>query len=167
MSETKRPVLKIPQSFVERLLQGISAGALAANAIILIMKWNSFPGKIPSHFGVSGEADAWSGKGTLVSLPVTCLVLYALITLLERYPHIFNYVVEITEQNAEYQYRNARCMMIWLKTELILVFSYIEWIMIQTALQKANGLGNSFLPVYLVVLLVTMGYFISRMFKNK
>jgi uncharacterized membrane protein len=35
----------------------------------LIIIWESFPGKVPTHFGIDGQADRWSDKSILLFLP--------------------------------------------------------------------------------------------------
>lgn len=53
--------------------------------------------------------------------------MYLFLTILNRYPHKFNYPFNITEQNAVAQYRIARLMVQTLKLEVIWIFVYIQW----------------------------------------
>ena len=110
---------------------------------------------------------AWGGKGSLQILPFVVLGLYVLLTVVGRFPHTFNYLIEITEHNARYQYQNARTMMSWLKVDLTIVFGYIQWKTVQVALGRATGLGAGFVLIFLVVLFGTIGYYIYRMVKRK
>ena len=62
--------------------------------------FNELPNTIPIHFNGSGEADGFSQKNTVWTLPVIGLVIYIGMLILNRYPHILNYPREITEENA-------------------------------------------------------------------
>lgn len=161
-----RPKLKLPLSPVEKVIQVISVVGLTGIIIMLFTSWPSMPDKIPNHFGPSGKVDSWGGKGILFLLPIIMIFMYGLLTIIERIPHLYNYMCEITEENAEFQYRNARMMLTLLKTEIIFLFGYIEWQMMSTGLGKSRGLGIGFLPVYLLILFGTVGFFIYRMVKH-
>ncbi|HEX9059342.1 MAG TPA: DUF1648 domain-containing protein [Clostridia bacterium] len=161
-----RPKLRLPLSPVEKVIQVVSATGLAGIIIMLFTSWPSMPDKIPNHFGPSGGVDSWGGKGILFLLPIIMTFMYGLLTIIERIPHLYNYMCEITEENAEFQYRNARMMLTLLKIEIIFLFGYIEWQMMCTGLGKSTGLGIGFLPVYLLILFGTVGFFTYRMAKH-
>jgi hypothetical protein len=88
-------------------------------------------------------------------------------TFSDRLVHRFNYLVPITEENYERQYKNALLMMRSLKTVIVLLFLYITWISIETALGNSSGLSAWFLPVFLIVVGGTISFFIFRSFKLK
>lgn len=111
--------------------------------------WEILPDTIPIHYNASGEPDAWGSKFSLVFLPCITIVLYGSLTILGRYPHIFNFPWKITEQNAERQYILAKQLLSWLKAEVIWVFYYIEWNSIEIAFSRVDGLSTSFLPIFL------------------
>lgn len=167
MNVIKRPILKIPLSILEKVLEICSLAGMLAIFLNLFMVWGSVPNKIPTHFGPSGQADAWGGKGSLLFLPILVIAMYTLLTVIGRFPHIYNYLCEITENNARFQYQNARTMMVWLKTEIIFIFGYIEWKTVQVALGKTSGLGIGFLPVFLIVVFGTIGVYTYRMVRHK
>jgi uncharacterized membrane protein len=167
MNNSKRPILKIPLSLPEKALQLICLLNALSMPVYLFVKWHDMPARIPKHFDFSGNVDSWGGRGSLIFLPVVVLLLYGLLTILERFPHVFNYTCEITEDNARFQYQNARLMMLSLKTLLVLLFTYIEWRMTEVALGGAKSLGIWFLPVILVLIACVLIFFIMRMQKNK
>lgn len=132
--------------------------------IMVALFWSSLPALVPSHFGVSGTPDAWSDKWAILILPLVSLVLYALLTLSNRYPHKFNYAWPITPHNAERQYKLAHSLIIWLKMEVMLLFAYLEWTTIRTALDQTVGLGIAFLPLVLVAIFGTIGVYFYQAF---
>jgi hypothetical protein len=87
------------------------------------------------------------------------VILYLMLTVANRYPHKFNYLWPITAQNAREQYRLARLLLVWLKAEVIILFTFLEWATIRVALGQAEGLGVIFLPVVLVVMFGTVGIY--------
>lgn len=165
--EIKRPVLEIPLSLPEKILQGVSATLLVASIVIPLLFLGSLPDRVPIHFGFLGEANAWGGRGSLFILPAVNLIFFAGLTLLERFPHIYNYVVEINQENAQFQYQNARSMVVWLKATILASFAYIEWGIVQVAVKGNGGIGMAFLPVNLLLLVGVIGYHIYRMMKGK
>jgi len=167
MKEFKRPVLSIPRSELERMLEIIAIGGLVFGIFILLQSWSTLPDSIPAHFKFSGEVDRWGSKMELLLLPGLSLILYLGLTILSKYPHIYNYAVEITEENAKRQYHIARTMICWLKTEIVCIFTFIEWKSIQIALKQATASDMKFLTIMVVVVLVTMFYYVLKMFKEK
>ncbi|MCG3121548.1 MAG: hypothetical protein ALAOOOJD_04703 [bacterium] len=162
-----RPVLNLPRSSFENSLEFLGAMGLLLMFIVIAQYWPSLPERIPSHFGVSGQPDAWSGKSMLLILPVIAAVLYAGLTVLSRYPHLYNYAWPITEANAAAQYRLAREMIIVLKTEIVWLFAYVNWQTIQTALGRAQGLGPAFLPIFLLIIFGSLGFYLYKGFRAR
>lgn len=137
--------------------------------IILLALWgwtithySSLPGTIPTHFNAAGKADGFGGKATILSLPLIASLLFIGITVLNRYPHSFNYPTAITQDNALRQYTLATRMLRYLKLVLVLVFGGIEFMTIQNATGKAAGLGAWFLPLTLVLVFFPLIYFLIK-----
>lgn len=162
----KRPILNLPYSQLEKGMEAISFILIVLMWVYLLNAIGNLPGRIPTHFGLTGQADAWGGKGTLMMLPAVGTMLYVLFTVLARYPHIFNYPREVTEANAPYLYRKAREMVGLLKLEEIVLFSYIEWNTIAIANRQSNGQGMLFLPVVLIVIFGSIGYYTYNMLRQ-
>lgn len=124
--------------------------------ILIYQSWGILPDRIPTHFGFTGQPDAWGSKEHLFFLPVIALAMYLFLTIVSRFPHTFNYPIKITEENAATQYLMARHLVAILKLETIWLFAYIQWVTIEVALGKATGLSNLFLPIFMVVMLGTL-----------
>ena len=105
MTNTDRPNITVERTELGRLLDWLSLAGVVLFVLYIIYQFGKLPDEVPTHFNHAGEADAWSGKGTLFILPAIAVGLYIMLTLLNRSPHIFNYPVKITEQNAPMQYR--------------------------------------------------------------
>jgi len=162
-----RPVLDLSRSSFEKTLDIFGAMGLLFMIAMIAFYWSSLPERIPSHFGGSGRPEAWSGKSMLLVLPSISAVLYTGLTVLSRYPHIYNYAWPITPQNAATQYRLARQMVIVLKTEIVWIFAYLDWQTIQTALGHAQGLGQAFLPIFLLIIFGSLGFYLYKGFQAR
>jgi uncharacterized membrane protein len=125
------------------------------------------PEIIPTHFNFSGVANSWGSRGTLLFPPIIEIVLFLLLFTISKFPHTFNYLINITEENAPRQYRNARTLMGWITVCVTVIFSYIEWSIIQTARYKSSGLDIWFLPVFFIIMFGLIGIYIYRMVKMK
>ena len=64
------------------VLNILSILLLVATTIIVIVRYNMLPAdaQVPTHWGASGEADAWSGKGSLF-VPLALAYFMCLITM--------------------------------------------------------------------------------------
>lgn len=158
----ERPKLKIPYSIDEIIMELFSVMVILINIWLLLKYYKLLPNTIPTHFNVAGVPDGYGSKGSILTLPIIAFIMYFFLTLLSRFPNIYNYPKPITEENAEYQYRCARKLMIIMKTEIIICFTYIEWTSVQATLGKANGLGLWFLPIFLIVIFGTLAIYIRK-----
>jgi len=158
----KKPKLDIPYTALERVVQVLPLIAIAWSIVYLIVQWPELPSRIPAHFNGKGEIDRWGSKWELIILPAIGIVLYAGLAVLSRFPHVYNYPVRITEENAPRQYALARKMIGWLNLEIVAIFLYIQRMSILSALEDGDGgLGQWSMPIILAVLLGTIvGYFV-------
>ncbi len=91
METGQRPALLVPRSRMEKAIEIIAALGIIFNILTAFQAWPHLPARIPSHFGLFGEPDGWGGKGTLLVATMVNLVLYASLTVLSFYPHIYNF----------------------------------------------------------------------------
>ena len=141
--------------------------ALALLIGLPVFYYGQLPEEIPRHFGPDGRPDGFSEKALVWTLPLLGIALYIFMWALNKAPHLFNYSVKITEENAPRQYAIATKMIRSLNTLIACVFAYITYGTIQVALGRQEGLGNHFLITFLVLIFMTTGYFLSRSLKEK
>jgi len=72
------------------------------------------------------EADSYGGKSNLLPLPIMATAMYIGLTVLEKFPWHFNYLTEITPENAEKEYRKAVNMARILKVLIVASFLLIS-----------------------------------------
>ena len=161
--KTTRPKIKLSRSAIDWLTDIIAFALLVLLIAIQVMNYGNLPDTIPTHFNAAGQPDGYGGKGTLWLLPATGMFMYLMMTVIEQFPQIYNYPVEITATNAERQYGIATRLIRILKTLILLVFTFLSYKTIETATGKASGLGKAFLPVFL---LITFGVVIFYIVKS-
>ena len=71
----------------------------------------SLPDTIPIHFNLKGTPDGYGKKLNLLITPLVSTVIYIGMTIINRYPHLFNYPVKINEKNAVEQYLLATALL--------------------------------------------------------
>jgi hypothetical protein len=69
---------------------------------------------------------------------------------LEKYPHLHNYPIEITESNAEEAYRISRSLIGFIKNFILILFALGMINSMIIALEWGEGIGLVFLPLVLL-----------------
>ncbi len=162
-----RPTPEIQTSRFDKMIELLGWVCLILLWVITIISYARLPEIIPTHFNASGQADDEGSKMILFFLPVIGTLIFVGLTILNQYPHIFNYPVAITEANAQKQYNNAVRMLKVLKLILAVVFSILVFLIYHAASTDNGSLGIWFLPVVLGMILIPLGYFIYKAVKGK
>ncbi len=157
----------LKKTSLDRFLDLSSVLLLVWMWVLVAWSYQKLPETIAIHFNVLGEADGFGNKTTLFVLPLITLFMWLLITILSRYPHIFNYAVKITEENRMRQYTMAVRFLRWLKLIVIIIFFLILVAVISEA--NTNKLHNiawliMFIPI---ITFVPLGIYISKSVRNK
>ena len=163
----ERPKIEIKFNTADKLLEIIGWITLALLWIMTILDYSNLPDSIPIHFNASGQADDFGSKRYIFTLPIIGTVIFLGITILNKFPHIFNYPSTITKDNAEKQYKNAFRMMIYLKFVIVFTFIIIQYKTIQTAFGNSQGLGVWFLPLSMGLILIPTIFFVIKAVKTK
>lgn len=150
--------IKIERNALDILETIVSLSCLVGVAVYLILAWKTIPDQIPGHYNAAGEIDRWGDKSELIVLPIASWLMYGLITLVERFPQVWNTGVRITEENRNEVYRLLKNLIAVVKMFVLLMFG---------SLTVISSLGLN-LPVwyvlaFLVVLFGTIAYFIVRL----
>ena len=160
--EEERPKIKLLPTNADKLVDLLGWIVLLAIWGWTFSHFSSLPDTIPTHFNAAGEADGFGSKASIIGLPVIASLLFIGLTVLNRYPHIFNYPTAITQKNALRLYTLATRMLRYLKLVLVVVFGGIEFMTIQHATGKGAGLGVWFLPLTLVLIFLPLIYFVVK-----
>lgn len=167
MDKPARPILNLPLTRTEIILDRLALAGVLLLIAILTATWPDLPARIPTHFGLSGEPNAWGSRNSVLFGPILALAIYVGLTILQRYPHLYNYPRRLTPENAERMYRLGRGLLAWLKTEIIWLFAWLTTATVQVATRHAPGLGTWPLWVALAVVYGTVTVFTVAMFRAK
>ncbi|GCD80750.1 SdpI family protein [Schleiferia thermophila] len=158
----KRPVLKLTPKPMDYIIQLITWCFLLFLWSLFFYYYGILPDEIPVHFDFGGHPDQYGSKAILISLPLLATLLVAGISVLVRFPHYFNYLVEITQENARIQYTYATRLLRFISLLLALLFTAIFYEVIYVSLYRQAFFGWIILVVVLGLLLAMMiVYFIN------
>lgn len=165
-SNPKRPKLKITWDLMDWVLECMGLACLVLLISTPAYYYADLPDSIPTHFNAAGEADGFSNKSSIWSLPILGWVTYSGMFILNRFPHIFNYPTPITAENAAHQYRIATKLIRSINFLIAGSFWYIVYSSVTTAIGESSGLGTYFLPIFLGVIFGTIGIYLVYALKK-
>jgi uncharacterized membrane protein len=151
---------------MRKALEVIGAATLAALFWITLSAIHGpeqLPEKIPTHFDIAGNPNAWGTSSSLFLLPVVGLLLYLSITVVSQFSSVFNYPVRVTPENRPRLEDLAIRMITWLKVELVCLFLWIQMSTIDAARHKSLGLPLLLMPISLLAVFGTMTWHIVAM----
>jgi len=158
-----RPRIKIELTTTDKFVEIIGWCALLAIWVMTIMGYSKLPDVVPTHYNFAGEAGGFEEKGMIWSWAIIATILFVGMTIVNKYPHIFNYPVKITEENALRQYTIATRLVRYMKLFVVLTFGFIVF----TIIQNANELNTLVLPVALGSTVLLLLYFIIKMYRAR
>lgn len=145
-----------------RWISRISWAWLAVWAGWFLWKFPQLPKEMPLHFGLDGKPDRWGPKGELWFSLIFCIVLFAALSVVLRFPQIWNTGSQkITEQNRKWIYQNLASMLVSIRLGMVIVFSVSLWMAVQTG---ENGLW--FWVIWGLVLFGPVIYFTVRLSRD-
>ncbi len=166
-SSAVRPRIIPDKEPVDFLLEIAGIVAIIALLALTAINYKGLPDRIPTHFNGSGLPDGYGGKGMVWLLPGITVVMYIGLSIINSFPHNFNFPVNITEENAPRLYRHAMRSIRILNLMLVILFFYLTWQTIALAGGKSDGLGFLFLPVSIFIIMIFILYMVVRMYKLK
>jgi uncharacterized membrane protein len=161
----ERPKIKLELTTADKTFEIIGWLLIFSVWGLTITNYANMHETIPTHYNGAGQADGFGGKATILTLPLIATVLFVGLTILNKFPHIFNYPTNITQDNALRQYTNATRMIRYLKLIIVVIFGLIAFKTIQNANEQADGLGIWFLPMTLGLIFIPLIYFVVKSFK--
>lgn len=161
-----RPKIKINLSQFDKVLETIGIVLLFLMWAIALLHYFKSPGIVPIHFTLSGQPDGFGNKLILLLLPAIPTILYFGLTKLNKYPHIFNYPVTLTEENTKRQYTMATRLIRILKVSIVLIFTIDILSSFLVTLGIFKGLGLWFIPIAILLLAVPTVHLVIQSFRN-
>jgi hypothetical protein len=122
------------------------------------------PERIPLQFDATGHPTAWGSPAILVLLPAITLIIYLLFTVVTRFPGAFNYPVRVTSFNRRRMENLALDMMAWLKVEIVVLLTWMQWVTVEVA-RNPNRYLPAMTPAVLVAVFATVSVYIVMMYR--
>jgi uncharacterized membrane protein len=156
MPSNPRPYLKVSYEPWMVAAEILTVLVLIGTAIYSVISYQSLPETIPTHFGVDGEANGFGSRATLFFPLVVAVFIYLLLTLIGRFPRIFNYPWRVTEANARRLYTVSVQLLVVLKLEMVALFAYIVTAIVRYATVAPGPFDIGFLFVTVAIIFGTI-----------
>jgi uncharacterized membrane protein len=158
--DNERPSLNIKKGTIDYFLEFGALIFLISTWGFTIYNFNKLPDIIATHFDLNGKPNGFGSKNTIWLLPIIITLVFILISVLNRYPHKFNYLTKITEQNAYKQYKLASRSLRIILFNITLLFAFITFKEINGAFTKSSSLEWWFIPLLLCSTIIPTFYMI-------
>ncbi|SDH99852.1 DUF1648 domain-containing protein [Agrococcus jejuensis] len=141
MAARTRPAWQHGSAPGVRALRIATLVAAAVGIVAALVAFPTLPAVIPTHFGITGEADAFGPRWTLLPLLALWAALQLLFAWVSTHPEWGNLPVAITEANAQRVYRETERMLVLLGAALVVVFGGIVLAIVGLPGQLVLGIG--------------------------
>jgi uncharacterized membrane protein len=153
---------------MRKTLETIALGALA------FLFWITYqalygseplPDRIPTHFNLAGQPDGWGSPSSLMLLPIVAASLYLLITLGGLFPPRFKAPIRETPENRAQLVALTHQMLAWFKMDLVCLFVWIQWSILDGVRSGRSRLSPAILPVFLIAIFGALGWHLAAMIR--
>ncbi len=158
MESGTRPMIVLKKSKLDFFLQYSSFSIVLFMWSYTSYYFNALPRIIPIHFDLSGSPDGYGSRNTIWILPGIVTGIVFLFNTLAKYPHKFNYISKINEDNAVKHYKSSVKLLRILSLNISVLFCYIIVSEIQGAISNHSMLGWWFIPLLLISMIVPTIY---------
>lgn len=135
---------------------------LLGTAAYINMVWVNIPDKIPAHYNAAGVVDRWGNKGELLITLFAGWIIFIGLTVLERFPQVWNTGVAVTKENKEAIYRILKNLLNTVKLFIVIMFTFLT---VNSSL--GENLTVWFLPVTMILLFGSIIFFINQLVHAK
>jgi uncharacterized membrane protein len=164
---TGRPRIELESGPIDRVLEVAGWLCLAGLWAYTLMGIQSAPETVPTHFDGSGTPNDYGSRWSLLILPAIGTFVFLAMTVIRRFPHLFNYGLKITRKNAAYQYRLASRFLRLLKLLVLVVLGLVVRLSIHAATPSSGSADSATLFVVLGLLLVPTASYVFLSLRNK
>lgn len=144
--KTGRPKLKVPLEGLDIILDLLSTTLLILLIAYTVISYSELPDTIPSHFNAKGEIDGYSNKSMLWMLPALGIVMFIGLFIINRFPHLHNYMVNITEENALKNYRFSTRIVRFANLFVMFIFGVVAYSIVEASKGHKSNLESWFIP---------------------
>lgn len=149
-----RPRIELKPTILDIILELLGWFAIIGVWIFVFLNYSNLPETIPTHFDITGKADQFGSKDSIITLQSVLTLMFFGITLLIKLPHKLNYPLQITEKNAKLQYTYATRLIRIIKLAIAIVFGLLFSKTILNSKGIDYGLGVYFYPIIFCLFVV-------------
>lgn len=146
--KTGRPKIKVPLEGIDIIIDILSATILILMIAYTYISYSGLPETIPSHFNAKGEVDGYSEKIMLWMLPAIGVIMFFGLYVMNKFPHLHNYMVNITDDNALKNYRMSTRIIRFVSLFTMLIFGIIVYSIVESAKGNNSDMNSWILPSY-------------------
>jgi uncharacterized membrane protein len=140
------------------------AGLVFAGAVVADF-YSRLPERIATHFNGAGAANGFGARSTLWLLVGIAFLLYAALSAISFLSRVVNLKRPLAPEREKVVLAEAMGMVGWIKAELCWMFAYLCLAMVRNGMGLQVGIGAWFLPVTMVVVLGTCGFYLVEVFR--
>jgi uncharacterized membrane protein len=140
----------------------IAAAGLVFAVAVVADFYSRLPERIATHFNEAGIANGFGARSTLWVLVGIALLLYLTLSVINFVPGVVNLKRPLAPEREKAVWVETLAMVGWIKAEMCWVFAYLCLAMVRNGMGLQVGLGWEFLPVTLVVVFGTCGFYLVR-----
>jgi uncharacterized membrane protein len=150
---------------VKTLRELIAAAGLVFSAAVVADFYSRLPERIATHFNGEGVANGFGARSTLWVLVGIALLLYSTLSVINFVPRIVNLKRPLAPDQDKALLAESMAMVGWIKAEVCWMFAYLCLAMVRNGMGLQVGIGSWFLPLTLVVVFGTCGFYLTRIFR--
>ena len=152
---------------MEDYRQKITYKILLEVIAIAALLWAFYPWLCYDSIDFPAQVDGWGGRSSLLRMPSIALLFYIGLSVLQKFPEIYNYSCEVTEENEDYLYRMGVSLVRYLKIILVFIFAYRNNDMYAEAMGKAFAHSNLVIILSIAVLFLIITIYAIKMKRYK
>ncbi len=154
--------MKIKDNIFDKVMEGVCLACVLGVTLYLIFGWSKIPEQIPMHYDWAGNIDRWGSRSELIIMPIMLWFMYGLLTVVGKFPQLWNTGVTVTEENRFRVYRTVKYMLETIKLIVILDFVYLT-------IQPLTGKNMPvwFLPVMLGLVFGDLVFWLIKLVRVK
>lgn len=162
------PRNQVPNPMEEGIHRSLPLAAMILAFAMVALYYGDLPDRIPIHWNGRGEIDGYGDKIMVWILPAINLGLFWFMGLISKSGYQwFNYPVKVTEGNAAEQHRIALATVAVTRTICCLLFAYITYAMVRSAVTDTNVFSMPVMVAFLLALFGAIIYYTRRAFRVK
>lgn len=153
--------MKTEYTKLQKLLEIVGIILLVLFIGFIAISWGQLPDKIPGHYNAAGVVDRWGEKWEILILPIITIILYVGISLILRYPEMWNVPQTKKEANKYLVYSMAKTMLILMKVEVTANFFFLSYFSV-----KGKNLPALYTPIFMMIIFGTVIYYTWKCYKQ-